>query len=171
MTWLVASALTSPYEYSACLTIWILCLPHHMDTVLAPPYGYSAFLAIWIQCLPHHGYSVCLTMDMHISLWMHTAHCVNGAQLLVDTHTSPWTQNACPCKKKSPQTRCLRHCVYTQLIVDTHTSMWIQLSCTWRLFANPRHLTSGLPKDKWTPIFITFSARTTANMTQEQVCV
>jgi len=32
-----------------------------------------------------------------------------------------------------------------------------------------RHLTSGLPKDKWTPIFITFSARTSANMTQDQV--
>ena len=27
----------------------------------------------------------------------------------------------------------------------------------------------GLPKESWAPIFITFSARTTANMTQEQV--
>lgn len=32
-----------------------------------------------------------------------------------------------------------------------------------------RHLISTLPKDKWLPIFITLSARTTANMTQEQV--
>lgn len=32
-----------------------------------------------------------------------------------------------------------------------------------------RHLVGGLPKEKWTPVFITFSARTTANMTQEQV--
>ncbi|KAG2451278.1 hypothetical protein HYH02_003884 [Chlamydomonas schloesseri] len=32
-----------------------------------------------------------------------------------------------------------------------------------------RHLVSGLPRDKWTPIFITFSARTTANMAQDQV--
>ena len=32
-----------------------------------------------------------------------------------------------------------------------------------------RHLVQGLPKDSWAPIFITFSARTTANMTQEQV--
>ena len=27
----------------------------------------------------------------------------------------------------------------------------------------------GLPKEKWTPVFITMSARTTANMVQEQV--
>lgn len=33
-----------------------------------------------------------------------------------------------------------------------------------------KHLVQGLPKDSWAPIFITFSARTTANMTQEQVC-
>ena len=32
-----------------------------------------------------------------------------------------------------------------------------------------RHLVSGLPREKWTPIFITFSARTTANMAQDQV--
>ncbi|GLC47993.1 hypothetical protein PLESTB_000047400 [Pleodorina starrii] len=32
-----------------------------------------------------------------------------------------------------------------------------------------RHLVWGLPKDKWTPIFVTFSARTTANMAQDQV--
>eukprot|EP00798_Chlamydomonas_sp_ICE-L_P012761 gene12761-16012_t len=32
-----------------------------------------------------------------------------------------------------------------------------------------RHLADGLPKEKWTPIFITMSARTTGNMTQEQV--
>ena len=32
-----------------------------------------------------------------------------------------------------------------------------------------RHLVQGLPKEKWTPIFITMSARTTANMVQEQV--
>ncbi|KAG2501733.1 hypothetical protein HYH03_000233 [Edaphochlamys debaryana] len=32
-----------------------------------------------------------------------------------------------------------------------------------------RHLVSGLPKDKWTPVFVTFSARTTANMAQDQV--
>ncbi len=34
-----------------------------------------------------------------------------------------------------------------------------------------RHLVQGLPKEKWTPIFITMSARTTANMVQEQVRV
>lgn len=33
-----------------------------------------------------------------------------------------------------------------------------------------KHLVQGLPKESWTPIFITFSARTTANMAQEQVC-
>ena len=33
-----------------------------------------------------------------------------------------------------------------------------------------RHLVQGLPKESWAPIFITFSARTTANMAQEQVC-
>ncbi|KXZ55711.1 DHC8 protein [Gonium pectorale] len=32
-----------------------------------------------------------------------------------------------------------------------------------------RHLVSVLPRDKWTPIFVTFSARTTANMAQEQI--
>ncbi len=32
-----------------------------------------------------------------------------------------------------------------------------------------RHLVSGLPKDRWTPMFVTFSARTTANMAQDQV--
>jgi len=32
-----------------------------------------------------------------------------------------------------------------------------------------RHLVQGLPKESWAPIFITFSARTTANMAQEQV--
>lgn len=32
-----------------------------------------------------------------------------------------------------------------------------------------RHLVRSLPKDKWTPIFVTFSARTTSNMAQEQV--
>ena len=32
-----------------------------------------------------------------------------------------------------------------------------------------RHLVQGLPKEKWTPIFITMSARTTANMVQDQV--
>ena len=34
-----------------------------------------------------------------------------------------------------------------------------------------KHLVQGLPKESWAPIFITFSARTTANMAQEQVCV
>ena len=34
-----------------------------------------------------------------------------------------------------------------------------------------KHLVQGLPKEGWTPIFITFSARTTSNMAQEQVCV
>ena len=33
-----------------------------------------------------------------------------------------------------------------------------------------KHLVQGLPKESWAPIFITFSARTTANMAQEQVC-
>ena len=33
-----------------------------------------------------------------------------------------------------------------------------------------RHLVQGLPKESWAPLFITFSARTTANMAQEQVC-
>lgn len=33
-----------------------------------------------------------------------------------------------------------------------------------------RHLVQGLPKESWAPIFITFSARTTGNMAQEQVC-
>ena len=32
-----------------------------------------------------------------------------------------------------------------------------------------RHLVQGLPKESWAPIFITFSARTSANMAQEQV--
>ncbi|CAD7701708.1 unnamed protein product [Ostreobium quekettii] len=32
-----------------------------------------------------------------------------------------------------------------------------------------RHLVQGLPKDSWTPIFVTFSAGASANMTQEQV--
>ena len=32
-----------------------------------------------------------------------------------------------------------------------------------------RHLLQGLPKDKWTPVFITMSARTSANMVQDQV--
>lgn len=32
-----------------------------------------------------------------------------------------------------------------------------------------RHLVQGLPKESWAPIFLTFSARTTANMAQEQV--
>lgn len=32
-----------------------------------------------------------------------------------------------------------------------------------------RHLVQGLPKEKWTPIMLTMSARTTGNMTQEQV--
>lgn len=32
-----------------------------------------------------------------------------------------------------------------------------------------RHLVQGLPKESWSPIFITFSARTSARMTQEQV--
>lgn len=32
-----------------------------------------------------------------------------------------------------------------------------------------RHLVSTLPKEKWVPTFVTFSARTTANMTQDQV--
>eukprot|EP00955_Chlamydomonas_euryale_P064420 358972-Chlamydomonas_euryale.AAC.1 len=32
-----------------------------------------------------------------------------------------------------------------------------------------RHLVKGLPGDKWTPVFITMSARTSANMVQEQV--
>ena len=31
-----------------------------------------------------------------------------------------------------------------------------------------RHLVQGLPKESWAPIFVTFSARTSANMTQEQ---
>lgn len=34
-----------------------------------------------------------------------------------------------------------------------------------------KHLVQGLPKESWAPIFITFSARTTANMAQEQVHV
>lgn len=33
-----------------------------------------------------------------------------------------------------------------------------------------RHLVQGLPSDAWAPIFITFSARTSASMTQEQAC-
>lgn len=33
-----------------------------------------------------------------------------------------------------------------------------------------RHLVSTLPKEQWIPVFVTFSARTTANMTQDQVC-
>jgi len=32
-----------------------------------------------------------------------------------------------------------------------------------------RHLLSGLPQDKWLPVLLTLSARTTANMTQDQV--
>ena len=32
-----------------------------------------------------------------------------------------------------------------------------------------RYLVRDLPEDSWMPIFITFSARTSANMTQEQV--
>ena len=32
-----------------------------------------------------------------------------------------------------------------------------------------RYLVRDLPEDSWVPIFITFSARTSANMTQEQV--
>lgn len=31
------------------------------------------------------------------------------------------------------------------------------------------HLVSGLPGDKWSPIFITLSARTSSNMTQDQI--
>ena len=34
-----------------------------------------------------------------------------------------------------------------------------------------KHLVQGLPKESWAPVFITFSARTTANMAQEQVYV
>ena len=33
----------------------------------------------------------------------------------------------------------------------------------------PFPVPQGLPKEKWTPVFITMSARTTANMVQEQV--
>lgn len=32
-----------------------------------------------------------------------------------------------------------------------------------------RHLVENLPKESWSPIFITFSARTSSRMTQEQV--
>jgi len=32
-----------------------------------------------------------------------------------------------------------------------------------------RHLVQGLPGDRWSPIFVTLSARTSANMTQEQI--
>lgn len=32
-----------------------------------------------------------------------------------------------------------------------------------------RHLLAGLPKETWTPVFVTLSAATSANITQEQV--
>jgi hypothetical protein len=32
-----------------------------------------------------------------------------------------------------------------------------------------RHLLQGLPKDKWVPLLITLSARTSAGMVQDQV--
>ena len=40
---------------------------------------------------------------------------------------------------------------------------------TGKLVYINRYLVRDLPEDSWMPIFITFSARTSANMTQEQV--
>ena len=40
---------------------------------------------------------------------------------------------------------------------------------TGKLVYINRYLVRELPEDSWMPIFITFSARTSANMTQEQV--
>lgn len=47
--------------------------------------------------------------------------------------------------------------------------MWWYVGTGKSTYIN-KHLVQGLPKESWAPIFMTFSARTTANMAQDQVC-
>ena len=69
--------------------------------------------------------------------------------------------------------RCLVDCRYTFLldIALNHNQPMLMVGPTGTgksVYIN-RYLVRDLPEDSWMPIFITFSARTSANMTQEQV--
>ena len=62
-------------------------------------------------------------------------------------------------------------CQHAQPVLVTRSKglLWCYVGTGKSTYIN-KHLVQGLPKESWAPIFMTFSARTTANMAQDQVC-